>query len=168
MLSSKLVRSIEDHWETISAGVVQAIHSDPKLPHVANLPDAELRERSRDLLSRLGHWLVVSKEEEVAEHFGRIGRQRYEAGIPLCEVAHTYQIVKHHAVQFVRNQGFHQNLIEMYSEEELEHTVNLFFDAILYYMIKGYEDSATAQPQAREQHVQSSSPRNARAMARYM
>jgi hypothetical protein len=168
MLSSKLVRSIEDHWETISARVVHAIRRDPKLPHVASLSDDDLRERSRDLLSRLGHWLVASKEEEVAEHFGQIGRRRYEAGVPLCEVAHTYQIVKHHAIQFVRDQGFHQNVIEMYSEEELEHTVNLFFDAILYYMIKGYEDSATDHPAARERHGQSSSPRDARSMARYM
>jgi len=168
MLSSRLVQSIEDHWETISAGIVRAVRHDPRLPHVGALSDGELRERSRDILSRLGHWLMVSKEEEVATHFERIGKQRYEAGIPLCEVALAYQIVKRRAIQFGRDQGFHQNLLQIYGEEELEHTMNLFFDATLYYMIKGYEDSATSPPQARERQVKSPSVKGARSMARYM
>lgn len=168
MLSHKLVQSIEEHWETISEGIVQAVRQDPRLAHVSRLSDAELRQRSEDILKRLGHWLVVSKEDEVAAHFERIGRERYEGSIPLCEVALTYQIVKRRAIQFVRDQGFHQNLIQVYGEEELEHAVNLFFDAVLYHMIKGYEESATAPRQAGEHRVEPASPQGARSIARYM
>lgn len=142
MLSSKLVQSIEDHSETISASIVHALRHDPRLPHVSMLPEDELRDRTQDILRRLGHWLLVSKLEEVAAHFERIGKKRHLEAVPLCEVALVYQIVKRRLIQFMRDQGFHETPMELYGEEELEHAVSMFFDAILYHMIKGYEESA--------------------------
>jgi len=60
MLSSKLIRLIEDHWDPIANRILAEICHDPRLKHMASLPAGDLRERARDILQRLGHWLSVS------------------------------------------------------------------------------------------------------------
>ena len=58
MLSGKLIHLIESHEEEIAASILRSIHRDPDLAHLGNLPEPELRERGRDILKNLGHWLA--------------------------------------------------------------------------------------------------------------
>jgi hypothetical protein len=148
MISDRLVRLIEDHSETIATRILQQIRDDPRLPHIGNLPEYELRARARDILKHLGHWLMVSREGEVTRHFEQIGAYRYAEGVPVAEVALAYMIVKAQMIQFVRDQGLGNTTIELYAEEELEHVVDRFFDNMLYNMIKGYEDTLKLALQA--------------------
>ncbi len=151
MISTRLVQLIEDHSEDIAARILRQIHDDTRLQRVESLPEHELRARIRDIVKHLGHWLMVSKEREVASHFEQLGVQRYEEGIPLSEVALAYIIVKAQMIQFVRDQGMGGTTVELYAEEELEHVVDRFFDTILYNMIKGYEDALKKALQAAAQ-----------------
>jgi hypothetical protein len=141
MLSSKLIRLIEDHWEPITGRILSEIRRDPRLKHVASLPTSDLRERARDLLQRLGHWLSVSKSEDLARSFERVGSLRYEESIPLAEVVLSYMIIKDRMLQFVRDQGMGDSPVAIYAEEELEHCVGRFFDTMVYHVILGYEDA---------------------------
>jgi hypothetical protein len=141
MLSSKLIRLIEDHWDPITTRILSEIRLDPRLKHVASLPAGDLRERARDILEHLGHWLSVSKSEELARRFERVGGLRYEESIPLAEVVLSYMIIKDRMLEFVRDQGIGDSTVAIYAEEELEHCVGRFFDSMVYHMILGYEDA---------------------------
>jgi hypothetical protein len=141
MLSSKLIRLIEDHWEPITGRILSEIRRDPRLKHIASLPTSDLRERARDLLQRLGHWLSVAKSEDLARSFERVGGLRYQESIPLAEVVLGYMIVKDRMLEFVRDQGMGDSPVAIYAEEELEHCVGRFFDSMVYHVILGYEDA---------------------------
>jgi hypothetical protein len=141
MLSSKLVRLIEDHWDPLTARIIAEIRNDARLPHVGALPESDLRERARDILERLGHWLTQSSEHELARHFENIGRQRHQEGMPAHEVVLAYLKIKGRMIEFVRGQGIGQNAIELYAEEELEHSVGQFFDNAIYHVIRGCEQA---------------------------
>lgn len=154
MLSSKLIQLIEDHWDPITTRTLREIRHDARLRHVGGLPEGELRERARDILEHLGHWLGVSKEDELAGRFERVGAVRFQEGIPLAEVVLSYLIIKDRMLEFVRGQGIAQNTLELYAEEELEHCVGRFFDSLMYHMVRGYEQALShaamaAAPKAR-------------------
>ena len=142
MLSSKLVRLIESHWEPLTNAIVRQIRGDLRLDHVGRLPDSELRERGRDILERLGHWLTVSGEHELARHFGRVGATLLREDIPLAEVVLAYSIIKKGIIDYVRAQGIGPDTMELYAEEELEHEAGRFFDAALYHLVRGHEEAA--------------------------
>lgn len=139
MLSSKLIAMIEDHWESISARVLHQVRNDPELLHVRKLPESDLHDWGREIVTHLGHWLITS-EREVARRFEQIGRTRYQQLVPLHECVHGLHIVKNAILSFVRDQGLGQTTVEVYAEEELEHHVGLFFDCLIHYLVRGYEE----------------------------
>jgi hypothetical protein len=139
VLSGKLVHQIEAHWDLIYPRAVEEIRKDPKLPHLHKLPDLELRERAQDILENLGHWLAAGREEEVAGRYERLGRERFEEGIPLHESVRSFCLVKEKVISFVQEQATSRTSVELYAEEELEHRLSSFFDLLVYYLIRGYE-----------------------------
>jgi hypothetical protein len=141
MLSSKLVRLIEVHWDALSTRIVQEIRADVRLRSVGGLPESDLRERARDILQHLEHWLIASREHELERHFEGIGAERHAERIPLDEVVLAYLKIKSHAIEFVRSQGMGPSAVEIYAEQELEHTVGQFFDNAVYHLIRGYQQA---------------------------
>jgi len=139
VISSRLVRIIEEHWDTIATRVILQIKSDPHLIHLRRLPDSELRLWGQAVLKNIGHWLVESSEQEVTQRYENQGRLRYQEGIPLHESVKGLSFLKQGIITYVRDQGFSQTAVEVYAEEELEHQVGRFFDSALYHMVRGYE-----------------------------
>ena len=148
MLSSRLVRLIEVHWDPLTTRVVQDIRGDVRLRCVGSLPEGDLRERARDILQHLDHWLVESHEHELARHFEHIGAERHREEIPLDEVVLAYLKIKRHAINFVRSQGMGPSTVELYAEEELEHAVGGFFDNAVYHLIRGYQQAQSERHRA--------------------
>ena len=139
MLSSRLVRLVEEHWEPLTARILADIRNDTRLRRLAGLPEGELRDRARDVLQHLGHWLTVSGEHEVARRFEHLGHMRHDEGVPLDEVVLCCTIIKNRLLELVRGQGIRENVVELYAEEELEHLVGRFFDSMMYHAVLGYE-----------------------------
>lgn len=139
MLSTKLVRMVEEHWDTIAARVIKEIRNDPHLFQIRKLPDSELRLWGQTIIKNLGHWLVESNEQEVAHRYESQGRLRFQEAIPLHEAVHGLNLLKHGMLTYIRDQGLCQTTVEVYAEEELEHQVGRFFDSALYHLVRGYE-----------------------------
>ncbi len=142
MLSSRLIHMIEDHWASITGQVIREIHDDPWLEHVGRLPADELRDRARDVLEHLGHWLSMSDREELARRFQRLGAERRKEGVPLAETALCYFLMKNRMIEFVREHEMAETPVAIYAEEELEHCIGRFFDNAVYNIVAGYERAA--------------------------
>lgn len=141
MLSSKLVRMIENHAEKITADALQLMRKNPELLHLKELPDAELRAWARHILKHLGDWLAVSDDQQIASCYEGLGRLRFDEAVPLAESVRSFQALKDQIVTYVRNQTGHQTTLEIYAEEELEHLLSRFFDRVIYHVVKGYENA---------------------------
>jgi len=142
MISARLVQIIENHSDQITSRVVSSIRQNGRLQHLSQLPDSELRSRCHDILHHLGHWLVEAKESEVAEFFQPIGRERAREAIPLSEVVRGVQMLKRATLEYARDQGIDLNSLDIYAEEEWEHSVSMFFDSVIYHYVLGYEQEA--------------------------
>jgi hypothetical protein len=141
MLSTKLVQLIESHWEEIASRLIQAIRKDPELRTLAQYPDLELREWCRVILADLGYLCSASKEEEIKRRFQVLGRVRFEENVPLHEAVLRIHILKDKIIGFIHEQGLPMTALHLYGEEEFEWRINRFFDAMIYQLVRGYEDA---------------------------
>lgn len=138
MLSGKLVKSIQDHWEEIAAVVLRKIRRHPDTEVLARQTDAELRDWCRDILENLNHWLVARDEQEVKRRYELAGGLRFEEAIPLHEAVLRFQMLKDAIIDFARGQAL-PSYVQLYAEEELESRVTRFFDTLVYHVVVGYE-----------------------------
>ena len=139
MLSGKLIRLIETHQQEITDRLIRDIHRYPDLTHLRQLPEVELRERSQNLLENLGYWLAEGNEEEMGRKYEGLCRVRFDEDVPLHESVHALFLIKEKMIDFIGEQGFPPDALELYAEEELERRVGQFFDLLVLRMIRGYE-----------------------------
>lgn len=145
MLANKLIQLAEDHWQAIAEGAMRRIRQEDDLLHMAKLPDSELRDWARSILKSLESW-AGNQDKKLANRYEKLGRQRFEQAIPLHEAIRALHILKFTMIEYVRNEGFGRTTLEVYSEEELEHRVTLFFDWLLYHIARGYDAAAGFLP----------------------
>ena len=142
MLSGRLISLIERHEEEITAGFVRSVHHHPELPHLARLDEIELRERYRDILENLGHWLSHGNSAKLAAAYEAIGRQRFAAGIPLDECVCALCLVKDKIIEFLDSQGIDADSLALYAEGQLVRRIGPFFNLLLIHLVRGYQTAS--------------------------
>ena len=148
MLSTKLVRLIEANWEEIATRLLTAVKRHPEMQNLAQCPDLEKREWCRAILENLGYLLTPRKDEEINRRWELLGRARFEERIPLHEAVLRLQMLKNKILSFIHEQGFSNTAVELYAEEELEQRLGRLFDALVYSVVRGYEDAARLESMA--------------------
>jgi len=141
MLSIKLLQLIEAHWEQISERIRHKIRNDARLAHINTLTESELRKRAREIVMNIGDWLGASLDEPLARRCEKLGRQRFEEGIPLHEAVLVRFIIKEGLMEFVHDHAFVETSLELYAEGELEMSIGHLFDRMIYHVVRGYEEA---------------------------
>jgi len=139
MISGKLIRLIETHEEQINIRIIRQIRHDAGLTHLAGLPEAELRERGREILQNLGHWLAFGDQEEIERQYEGIGKIRYGEAVPLEESIRGLCVIKDEMIDFIHELGIDRDSAALYAEEELERHIWRFFDLLVIHLTRGYE-----------------------------
>ena len=148
MVSAKLVIQIETHWEAIHARFLRLMRASQSLPAVQQLPESELQEACRRILRNLGHWLVSSSEADAARLYEQVGRQRRAEKVPLSQAIRAVQLVRQATTDYIRDEGIFESSVDLYAEEELEHELARFFDLLVFYLARGFEESHAESRQA--------------------
>jgi hypothetical protein len=141
MLSTKLVQLIENHWNTIAQRLIVAVRNHPDMEQLSKRPQLELREWCRDILENLGDLLTAKDHEEQQQRYRVLGRIRFEENVPLHEAVLRFHILKELIIEFIHEQGFAVNAVQLYAEEELELRLGRFIDAGVYHVVRGYENA---------------------------
>lgn len=68
------------------------------------------------------------------------------------DVVRTLQIIRQCAVDYVR-ENVVDNAVALMAENDLEYSVDRFFDLVIYHVVKGYEGALRQKPQATAQAV---------------
>ena len=141
MVSAKLVIQIETQWEAIHSRFVRLMRTSQALPTLQQLPESELQEACRRILRNLGHWLVSSSEADIARMYEQVGRERFAQRIPLSQAIRAVQLMRQATTDYIRDEGVFESSVDLYAEEELEHELARFFDLLVFYLARGFEDS---------------------------
>jgi hypothetical protein len=144
MLSNRLAKVIEDHWEQLLSGTMREIYCDPGLPHLHGMDDA-LREEIRQLMKYLGKWLSTPYFNLHAQEHEQLGKVLYEKGSPPHEIVRAIHVAKHHILSYALEEGLPQSAVDLYAQEEFEHRLGLLFECVIYYVLRGYWTAAVRQ-----------------------
>jgi hypothetical protein len=139
MLSGKLVHLIESNWEEILSSVIARIRREPQMEHYRARVEPELREWGQVLLQNLGHWLNSGTIDKIGRRYEELGKQRFEADVPLHESVRVLCIVRERVLDFVEEHVFNKNTLQLYEQEELDRRLGRFFDLLTVHLVKGYE-----------------------------
>ncbi|HTX37747.1 MAG TPA: hypothetical protein VME43_22115 [Bryobacteraceae bacterium] len=154
MLSNQPIRLIERHEQEIAAMIVHSIRHHPELAHLGRLPEPELRERGREILKNLSHWLAEAHDRQLAHEYETLGNTRFEEGVPLHESVRGLFLLKEKMMDFLDEQGTDQDYFAMYAEEQFERRIGRFFDLLTIHLVRGYEKAWRHAPHtARSQPI---------------
>jgi hypothetical protein len=153
MISAKLIELIENHAPGLSRDITQDLHSSERTRGFRAVKRDELEPRIFDVLQHLGNWVGDPDSERVDSEFGDWGRRRFNQGIPLSEILYAVIILKQHLRRYIRDNGLVDAAfprvdgdyvlpLHLQSLQDLNATVEVFFDEALYRLARGYEGAA--------------------------
>jgi len=153
MISRKLLEEIENHADALTADLIAAIREDPRAQAYHTLSQERLRTLAGKLYQNLRYWLRSRTEPAVRANYERLGRQRYQAGIPIEQMVFALTLTKTKLLDFIRK-ALPGDASERDMELQLMLSITQFFDRVIYYAVRGYEDSRKAALSAQLEPVE--------------
>jgi len=143
-IEHRIIQLVEKDWHKIAEQAIRRVQQDPETPNYKALTDDELRSRARDLLTNLGRWLDRQDDGQLDRRYEELGRLRHQDGFPLHEVVYKLNLLKRTILDHAREHHLEMNAMELYAEQEFLQKLDLFFDRIIYRVVKGYSEHAMA------------------------
>lgn len=142
MLSSRLVRMIEDHADQITHALLNDLQSNPRTPTYNALSRDELHRRVYEVYRNLGRWLVHESDESIETAYTELGKIRFAEDVPLSEVVYALILTKSHMRDYIRTSALLDSAVELYQEKELQELIAQFFDKAIYFTVQAYMQEA--------------------------
>lgn len=142
VLSTRLVRMIEDHAEKITGTLVNDLQSNPRTPAYHGLSRHELHRRIFEVYRNLGRWLIDEADETIESAYSELGKVRFAEDIPLSEVVYALILTKYHLHDYISTSALLDSAVELYQERELQRFSSQFFDKAIYYTVQAYMQEA--------------------------
>ena len=140
----RIIQLVEKDWQKIAEQAIRRVQQDPETPNYKSLTDDELRSRARDLLANLGQWLDRQDDGLLDRRYEELGRVRHQDGFPLHEVVYKLSLLKRTILDHAREHHLEMNAMALYAEQEFLQKLDLFFDRIIYRVVKGYSEHEMA------------------------
>jgi hypothetical protein len=140
MIALRFVRLIETHSEELAQGLIEKFLTSSRTTDMRKVPAGELRERSGEILRQLGEWLLTKTDIDIEKRYFEIGRRRASQGVSLSDYCWAIVLTKKHLWEFLQEQAFMHNPVELYGEMELLRLLDEFFDRALCFAAEGYEN----------------------------
>jgi hypothetical protein len=145
---SKLVELIQSHSEELSQRVLKEMLSRKETESYNKLHRKEVYRRIYEVYNGLGSWLSKdTPRDDLKEHYTRLGKRRFNEGIPLKEVVMALLLIKRYLWLYILETYLFKSTFEIYQSLEMNNRVVLFFDRAIYFSSMGFEE---AQKEAEE------------------
>jgi len=155
MYAFKLIRLIETRADHLSEGLIHRLKKSDRCSELLQrVPSDELRRRSYEIYRDLSDWLLHTPESELEKRYVGLGVKRARQGVPYGDLLWAVSTTKEHLWQFMLAEGLFTEPIDLFGEIDLLHSMDQFFDRILYFSAMGYESARQAEREhATPQHA---------------
>jgi hypothetical protein len=142
MFAFKLIQLIETRAEPLSEGLMRRIKNDDRCIELARRvhPD-ELRRRSHEIYFNLNDWLQNKTKSEIEDNYIALGMRRAKQGVPYTALLWAISATKEHLWKFMEAEGIFTEPIDMLGCMDLLHSLDRFFDHILFFAAVGYQNA---------------------------
>ena len=142
MFAVRLVNLIETHADRLSEGLLHKLRSSDQCTQLLEkVPAEELARRTHEIYRNLNDWLLTKTESEIEERYVGLGIRRARQGVPFSAFLWAISATKEYLWEFLQREGLLEEPLELFGELELLHSLERFFDRILYFASIGYESA---------------------------
>lgn len=153
MFAFKLIQLIETRADPLSEGLMRRIKRDHRCVELLRrVPSDELRRRSHEIYRNLNDWLRNKTESEIEERYVGLGVRRAKQGVPYADLLWAVSTTKEHLWDFMHAEGLFADPVDMLGGMDLLHSLECFFDRILYFAAVGYQNAQQVE-EARHGHA---------------
>ncbi|MBP7735566.1 MAG: hypothetical protein KA369_06290 [Spirochaetes bacterium] len=138
ILANKFVKLIEESHEELTEIFMNDLLKHPETDAYKNSDRDDIYRFSDLVYKDLSLW--ISKEfskEKIDERYGKMGKERCEAGIPIEQVLKALILQRRHIWLFVMDKMYDDKTDYM-EALELNNRVTLYFDRAMIAMARGY------------------------------
>jgi hypothetical protein len=146
MYAAKLTQLIESRADRLSEGLMRRLTDSNRCNELlGRVPVDEVRGRSHEIYRNLNEWIVNKTESEIEERYIGLGVRRAKQGVPYTEFLWAVSTTKECLWEFMQAEGLFAEPVDLYGEIGLLHSLDQFFDRILYFAAVGYENAQLAE-----------------------
>jgi hypothetical protein len=146
MFAVRLVNLIETHADRLSEGLLHKLKTSEQCHEMLHkVPADELQRRTHEIYCNLGDWLLTKTESEIEERYVGLGLRRAHQGVPFSAFLWAITATKEYLWEFLQREGLLEEPLELFGEIELLHSLERFFDRVLYFASLGYESARQAE-----------------------
>lgn len=146
MFAVRLVQLIESDAERLSEGLMHKLRSSSRCAELfQHVPADELKRRTHEIYRNLGDWLLTKTESEIEERYVGLGMRRARQGVPFSAFLWAISSTKEYLWEFLQREGLLEEPVELFGEIDLLHSLERFFDRVLYFAAMGYESAREAE-----------------------
>jgi hypothetical protein len=154
MFAIRLVNLIETHADRLSEGLLRKLKSSEQYRDLVDrVPADELQRRTHEIYRNLSDWLLTKTESEIEERYVGIGLRRARQGVPFSAFLWAITTTKEYLWEFMQREGLLEEPVELFGEIELLHSLERFFDRVLYFAAVGYESARQGEAHAVGMHA---------------
>jgi hypothetical protein len=155
MFAFKLIQLIEMRAEPLSEGLMRKLKKNDRcIELLRRVSSDELRSRSHEIYRNLNDWLRNTTESEIEERYIGLGMKRAQQGVPYSDFLWAVSATKEHLWEFMQAEGLFAEPVDMFGGMDLLHSLDRFFDCILYFAAVGYQNARQIESeQARHSHA---------------
>jgi hypothetical protein len=155
MFAVRMMQLIETHADVLSEGLAREMRTAPQCQELLRkVPADELKRRSQEIYCHLGEWLTTKTESEIEERYVGLGIRRARQGVSFSTFLWAVTSTKEYLWEFLEGEGLVEQPVELIGELDLLHSLERFFDRVLYFASIGYEHEQREQREhLRHAHV---------------
>lgn len=137
---NSFVALIEQSHEAITERYMNDLLKDPDTEAYRKI-DRDSVYRTSDMVYRdLSKWIAKEfPKEKIAERYIKVGRERWEEGIPFSQVQKALVLQMRHLWLFVISMMEDDSMRSVKESIDLNNRVVLYFQRATFYMLRGYE-----------------------------
>lgn len=142
MLALKLVQHMMANGDRMADGLLQKISASDKCSElVLKVPTEERKRYALSIYNNLTDWLADEPDPLLEQHYIDVGMKRGAQGIPFSNLFWAVCIAREHLWEYMQQECLLDEPVEFWGGVNLLHSLNRFFDRILYFSLLGYQRS---------------------------
>ncbi|OHD63015.1 MAG: hypothetical protein A2176_09310 [Spirochaetes bacterium RBG_13_51_14] len=145
ILFNRFVKLIEENYESLTQIFMNDLLRHPETTAYRGIDRDLIYQSSAYIFKDLSKW--ISREfskEKIEERYAKIGRDRFEMGIPVHQVIKGLILQRRHIWLFVMDKMYDDKTDYM-EALEVNNRVTLYFDRAMLSALKGYNEMINRQ-----------------------
>jgi hypothetical protein len=140
MRAPKLIQLMKSNSAVMSDELVRKIRASGKCKElVLKVPESDQRQYASEIYQALTEWLADKPDSLFERHYVALGIRRASQGVPLSQMFWAVSIAREYLWDYTQHECLLEEPVEFWGGLTLLHSLNSFFDRILFFALTGYE-----------------------------